>query len=273
MIKQKILAIAILLISALSLSAQEIPERPNPPRLVNDFANILSPAEENDLEQKLVGFDNSTSTQITVVTVKSLNGLTANEFAVTLGHKWGVGRKGKDNGVVILVKPKDQTKGHYYISTGYGVEGVLPDAIANQIGNNEMLPYFKQGDYYGGINAATKTIMEITKGEYTADAYVAQSRKSSPLAGLFIIVVIFFVVFILKGKQARGSQQTIGGSSLPFWAAMALFGSANRHSGSYNNFRSGSGDFGGFGGFGGGGGGFGGFGGGGFGGGGAGGSW
>lgn len=269
MIKKQLLAFAILIASIVSISAQEIPERPNPPRLINDFADILTPNEENELERKLVNFDNTSSTQVTVVTVKSLNGLTSNEFAVTLGQKWGVGRTGKDNGVVILIKPKDATKGEYYISTGYGVEGVLPDAIAAQIGRNEMLPFFKAGDYFGGIDAATNTIMEITKGEYTADAYAAKANSSSPFAGLFIIITIFIIVFILKGKQAQGNQQTMGGSSLPFWAALGLLASSNRHSGSFGNFRSGSGDFGGFGG----GGGFGGFGGGGFGGGGAGGSW
>jgi uncharacterized protein len=250
--------------------AQDIPDPMQPPRLVNDFAGILSSDQVNALESKLVAFDDSTSTQIAVVTVKSLNGYDKNDFAQRLGQKWGIGQKGKKNGVVVLVKPKyTNEKGEASIQTGYGLEGILPDAICKRIVDDEMIPLFKQGDYYGGIDRATTVIMSITKGEYTADQY--KKKKAGKLGGGIIIPIIIMVIVFLLIRGGRGGPRSFG-RNLPWWTTLFLLGSMNRgHSGTWGNFQSGSGDFGGFGG--GGGGGFGGFGGGSFGGGGAGGSW
>ena len=107
-----------------SVFSQNIPERPSPPRLVNDFAGMLKPDEVRMLEQKLVAFDDSTSTQIAIVTVPTLNGYDKADYAQQLGEKWGIGQKGRNNGVLILVKPKTpDSRGEVQISTGYGVEG------------------------------------------------------------------------------------------------------------------------------------------------------
>ena len=261
--------IIILFLVGTRLQAQDIPDPPQPPRLVNDFAGILSADEANRLENKLVEFNDSTSTQIAVVIVKSLNGYEVNDFTQRLGQKWGIGQKGKKNGIVLLVKPKyPNEKGEYSIQSGYGLEGVLPDATCKRIEENEMLPEFRKGDYYTGIEKATSTIMSITKGEFTADQYNKRKGKSSPY-GILIPFIIMAVVFILI-RGSRGGTQSIGGKNLPFWTTLFLLGSMGRggHSGSWNDFSSGGGGFGG-----GGGGGFGGFGGGSFGGGGAGGSW
>ena len=108
--KFKPFLLVILLISQVvfsSLQAQDIPDKPVPPRLVNDFAGMLSRQEVNALEQKLVAFNDSTSTQIAIVTVNSLNGYDKVDFADRLGEKWGIGHKGKDNGILILVKPRN----------------------------------------------------------------------------------------------------------------------------------------------------------------------
>ena len=126
---KKVINILVLSFSLLILKgfSQEIPEPMSPPRLVNDFAGILNSGEIRHLEQKLVNFDDSSSSQILVVTVKSLNGLTKEEFADRLGEKWGVGQKGKNNGVVVLIKPKyGNEKGQARISVGYGLEGAIP---------------------------------------------------------------------------------------------------------------------------------------------------
>ena len=251
-----------------SVSGQEIPARPEPPRLVNDFAGVLTGDEVQSLERKLVMFNDSTSTQIVVVIVKSLNGYDKNEFARLIGERWGVGQKGKNNGAVLLVKPKyPNEKGEACIQTGYGLEGVIPDALAKRIYENEMLPNFKNGNYYAGIESATSTMISLAKGEYTADQYNKRTSKKSSPFGLLIPIIIIGVVFMLiRGSRAQGMSV---GKSIPFWTAFWLLGSMGRgHSGSWNDFSSGSGGFGG-----GGGGGFGGFGGGSFGGGGAGGSW
>lgn len=242
----------------------QIPERPSPPRLVNDFANVLSQDEYNQLESTLEQFARETSTQIVVVTVNDLDDYQPYDYAVRLGENWGVGQQGKDNGIIILVKPKEaNSDGQVYVATGYGLEGVLPDAVVNRaVVDNEMIPHFKENNYYQGIAGGAKVIMDITRGEYTAEQYqeyYAQERGGG-LPVLFFIILFFVVFPILRGRRRRFYSP---GRSLPFWVAMGMMSGRNSHHGSFNNFSSGGGNFGGFGGFGGGS----------FGGGGAGGSW
>ncbi|HZX61838.1 MAG TPA: TPM domain-containing protein [Bacteroidales bacterium] len=260
---KKILFLPVFIIFTITLSAQDIPERPVPPRLVNDYAAVLSPDEAVRLEQKLVSFNDSTSTQIVLVIVKSLNGYDENDYAQRLGQKWGVGQKGSNNGVVILVKPKyPNEKGEVSIQSGYGLEGVLPDITCKQIVENEMIPKFAQGDYYGGVSAGIAVVMSITKGEFTAGQYGKRARQQKPYGILVPIIILMIIVFWIR--MSRGGTHSVG-KSIPFWTSLFLLGSMGRGgSGSWGNFQSGGGD---------GGGGFGGFGGGGFGGGGAGGSW
>lgn len=244
--------------------AQDIPERPSPPRLVNDFAGLLAPEQISALERKLVDFNDSTSTQIAIITVKSLNGYDKADFTYRLAEKWGVGQKGKDNGVVILVKPRmGNEKGEAFIASGYGLEDVIPDAVCKRIVDNEMIPKFRERDYYAGLDEAVTVIMDLAKGKYTAAQYT-KKQKAGP-AGLIVPVIILMVV-LFAIRAGRSSSHSIG-KSLPWWMALWMLSSTGRgHSGSWGNFSGGSG-------FGGGGGGFGGFGGGSFGGGGAGGSW
>ena len=257
---KKILFLPVFIIFTITLSAQDIPERPVPPRLVNDYAAVLSPDEAVRLEQKLVSFNDSTSTQIVLVIVKSLNGYDENDYAQRLGQKWGVGQKGSNNGVVILVKPKyPNEKGEVSIQSGYGLEGVLPDITCKQIVENEMIPKFAQGDYYGGVSAGIAVVMSITKGEFTAGQYGKRARQQKPYGILVPIIILMIIVFWIR--MSRGGTHSVG-KSIPFWTSLFLLGSMGRGgSGSWGNFQSGGGDGGG------------GFGGGGFGGGGAGGSW
>ena len=258
-----IFAFAIFQISAFA----QVPDRPNPPRLVNDFAQVLSQNEYNSLEGALEEFARQTSTQILVVTVDDLEGNDPGDYAFRLGEKWGVGQKGKDNGIVILLKPKKgSSKGQIFVATGYGLEGVLPDAIVNStVVDNEMIPRFKKDDYYGGLVSGIKVIMDITRGEYTATQYQQKvaEQKSGGLPFFIIFILIFIIFPILRGRRRRFYS---AGGSLPFWIGLGMMSGRGSHHGSFNNFSSGSGSFGG-------GGGFGGFGGGSFGGGGAGGSW
>jgi uncharacterized protein len=250
---------------------QEIPDPMSPPRLVNDFANILTPSQIRHLEQKLVNFDDSSSSQIVVVLVKSLNGLTKEEFADRIGEKWGVGQKGKNNGVVVLVKPKyGNDRGEVRISVGYGLEGAIPDALGKRITEIEMIPYFKQGDYFTGIDKATSTLISLAKGEYTADQYRKDTGGNA--AGILVPVIIIILIIIFMRRNS-GNHYTTGSKGTSMWTALWLASMMGNKGGrgSWGDFRSGGGNFGGWGG--GGGGGFGGFGGGSFGGGGAGGSW
>ncbi|MBL7137650.1 MAG: TPM domain-containing protein [Bacteroidales bacterium] len=264
----KIIILTLLLCDGILAVSQDIPLRPEPPRLVNDLAGILTPEQVQQLERKLVNFNDSTSTQIAVVTVSSLNGYDKADFAFRIGEQWGVGQKGKNNGIVVLVKPKyGEERGEAYIAVGYGLEGVIPDAIGKRIVEYEMIPNFKENNYFGGLDAGTTTLMELASGEFTADQYVKKTQ-SKPYAIFIPILVLLFIFFLIRSSRARSHSV---GKSIPFWTAFWLLGSMGGHSGNWKNFSSGGGSFGG-GSFGGGGG-FGGFGGGSFGGGGAGGSW
>ncbi len=262
MIRQ-IFALLFIGLSWFAALSQEIPPRPDPPRLVNDLAGMLDAGQAAELESMLVRFNDSTSNQIVVLTVNDLKGAEPSEFAFKVGKEWGVGQKEMNNGVVMLIKPSGQgSKGQIFIATGKGLEGAIPDAIAKRIIEKEMIPAFKQGDYYGGIRAGLEVIMKLAAGEITTDQYAGKGKKSGQWTALIPILLIILVFIFFNNN--RNKHQHIGGS-IPFWTWLMLFGSmGGGRSGGWS---------GGSGGFGGGGGGFGGFGGGGFGGGGAGGSW
>lgn len=249
-----------------ALMAQDLPERPK--RLVNDYAGLLNSQEVNYLERKLVNYNDTTSTQITVLIVNSLNGYDIVDYAQRVGQKWGAGQKGKDNGVIIVIKPKTASgKGEVNIDVGYGLEPIIPDITAQRIIDNEMIPHFKNDDYIGGLDAATNVIIALAAGQFSADEY-NKGNGGGSAGGFFIPIIVLIIVISMINRRRRGTYSTgAGGSSLPLWTALWLGSTMGRgHGGSWNNFNSGSGGFGG-------GGGFGGFGGGGFGGGGASGSW
>jgi len=273
--KNKVYIYLLLVIITLSFGLQSsllgqptIPNRPNPPRLVNDFAEILSIGQKRSLESKLVAYNDSTSTQITLVTVKSLGGEEASFFAFQLGEKWGVGQKDEDNGIIILIAPNERKT---FIATGYGAEGALPDAYAKRIVEDVMLPEFKKGDYFGGINKAIVSIKQYLRGEFTT-VQISESTKAHPLIPLLIMlaVFIFFVILFsyIASKQKSDGYIYSGKGVKPFNGSQW---GGNTYGGNRGGF--GGGSSGGFGGGSSGGGGFGGFGGGSFGGGGAGGSW
>lgn len=244
----------VLLGSIFSLYAQNLPEAPN--QLVTDYTGTLSRSETQALEQKLLAFEDSTSTQIAVVLIRTTDGYDVADYAVRLGQKWGVGGKKYNNGVILLAALEDRT---VTIQTGYGMEGALPDIIAHRIIQNEIRPHFSQQQYYQGLDAATNAIIAYTKGEYKADPRDQREHgEGVPVILIVIIAVVIISLFSKGGGGGRGGRVMTGrGASDVFWWTL-LSGMG----------RGGGGGSGGFGG-----GGFGGFGGGGFGGGGASGRW
>jgi uncharacterized protein len=235
----------------------EFPPRPAGPVL--DQGEMLSSTQEQRLARKLAAFEDTTSTAVVVVTVQSLDGAPIADYAVALGREWGVGQSERDNGVVLLVSRGDR---QMFIATGYGVEGALPDAIANRIVERIITPAFRQGQFYAGIDRGTDAIIQATKGEYEA---AERARSSSgddgmPMALIFTLLILAYFVGTSffrgggGGKKSRRSRRRHGDMPVIIWGGGGRGG-------------------GGGGSFGGGGGGFGGFGGGSFGGGGAGGSW
>jgi uncharacterized protein len=263
----RILLVLLLLFNGFGLLAQGIekymPARPNPPRLVNDFLDILTPAQEEALEKKLVAYDDSTSNQVAVVTIGDIGDYDVVEFAAELGRKWGVGGKDYNNGVVLLILiDKQRNKRKVAIATGYGLEGALPDYTTKEIIETEILPNFKASDIYRGLDEGTDAIIKAAEGTYKAPANYNKRKKSG--GGNIVVAVIIFIVImiILSNINRRGGGGMVSrrgyrrwNDTPPIWW-----------------FPSGGGG-GGWGGGGGGGGGFGGFGGGSFGGGGSSGSW
>jgi uncharacterized protein len=250
-------------------AAQDIPDPMQPPRMVNDFSGLLDAGRRNSLEKILQDFYYETSTQIYIVILDDLGGYDISDFSFRLGEKWGIGTKGRDNGILILLNPSpDRQHGDAYIATGYGLEGAVPDITCNHIVTYDLIPHFRQLDYYGGLLAASQTIMDLTRGEYTADEYLARKQQSGPGPIGLVFMIPFIIIILSIFGRARTRRYSSAGHNLPFWLALfMLSGSGSSHRGSFGNFSSGSHGFGGFGG------GFGGGGGGSFGGGGAGGSW
>jgi uncharacterized protein len=262
-----LLALAVILynISGVIVFSQDIPEKPVTPRLVNDFAGMLSPDEINSLEQRLVAFNDSTSTQIAIVTVTTLMGYDKADYAQRLAEKWGIGQKGRNNGILILVKPKTpDSRGEVFIAQGYGLEGVIPDITCAEIVDNDILPAFRKNDYYSGLSNAINTLMALARGEFSAEEYGQRGKKNAGQhmpVGL-ILFIIFIVILLISRGTGGSNKKNISTGGLPFWMLLGMMNSGRgSHGGSWGGFS------------GGGGGGFGGFGGGSFGGGGAGGSW
>ncbi len=236
----------------------KIPELPSRPDLVYDYAGVLTSGQKAELSQKLIAYNDSTSTQILVCIVKTLDGDDINYVGARWGEKWGVGQKGNNNGILLLIASDDR---RLAIQTGRGTEDAMTDKTSSIIINQYMVPYLKNGDYYGAINSGTDQIINVLLGKFKAKPK-SDDISDEAVSGLAIAIFIFLLIL--------------------FFALM----SKNRGNGTYydrrgkrndDDYWGGGGGFFGGGGFGGGssggGGGFGGFGGGSFGGGGASGSW
>lgn len=259
---KKTILILLVLPLAWQAIAQEFPPLPNPPRLVIDYTGILSKSEQESLESKLTAYNDSTSTQIAVVIISTTGGYPVSQYAFQLGEKWGIGQKGKNNGALILVAKDDR---EVFIATGYGLEGAIPDALAKRIVELQIVPAFKQGQFYRGLNEATDTMIKLAAGEYTADDL--KPRFPYELVIIFGIFAIIMVIGIYASYRKAKKYAMTNGVDLN--TAWRMINAARRaQSGSWGSFTSRRGSFGG-----GSSGGFGGFGGGSFGGGGAGGRW
>ena len=255
---KKIFLVFFFFIGFQSAFSQNIESKPNPPRAVNDFAHLLEPFQAQALEQKLDAYNDSTSSAIVIITVPNLDGYDIAEVSLKYLRDWGIGAKGKNNGVVIMVS-KAEHKAR--IETGYGMEGVLPDILAKQIIDERMIPFFKNNDYYGGFNNAVDAIIKAAAGEYKADPNA--DKKGSPFGSIILLVVIFLIIiFIFSGRgggggggsymSRKGSRSFLDG--LPWFLMGSMLGGGGGRGGDGGGFGGGGGGFGGggFGGFGGG---------------------
>jgi uncharacterized protein len=260
-----LLTLALIFSQALAF-AQGIPAKPDPMRLVNDYTgNTLPKAELNALEQKMLAYEDSTSTQVSILIVETLNGYEVVDFAQQTGQSWGIGRADKENGVFIVVSINDRKAA---IVTGYGMEGSITDAATFTIREDYMNPRFEEGNFYKGLDDATTVIFQLASGEYTADEVAGGTNRGSGGKGFpfgLLFILFFFIIPGLVGKRRKGS---FGSRGIPWWALLMMGSGGGGNRNNWDSFKGGGGGFGG-----GGGGGFGGFGGGSFGGGGSGGSW
>ncbi len=258
-VAQFLLITFLFLLSHLGFSQFEIPKKPDFQTSVYDYAKLLSDSEKSQLEEKLIKYSDSTTTQIVVVTVETINGEDIGILAPKWGHEWGVGQAKEDNGIFILLAKEER---EIWIAPGYGVEDRLVAGINGEIIRNFIIPEFKAGSYYNGLDKGADEIFKVLTGKYKG------TRKSDKIGKnikpIVVFIIIFIIIIILASRNKGGkSGNSIGGPSLLDIIILSNMG------------RSSGGGFGGFGGgSSGGGGGFGGgFGGGGFSGGGAGGSW
>ena len=233
-----------------NFDAKSILQRPSgKPSLVNDFAGMLSRGEADQIERKLVQFDDSSSIQIAVVIIPQLGEYEIADFNVQLLRAWGVGNKKTNNGAVLLISKEDH---RINIATGYGLEGALPDITCKHIIDQVIVPNFKNNLYFKGIDEGTDAIIKATKGEYKAPE--GYGKGSSNLKGIifFIVFIIIIILSIISRGGGGGSYMSRGGFGPLFWASFLGGGGFGGGGGGSD---SGGGGFGGFGGGSGGGGG------------------
>ena len=230
---------------------------------VYDYANLLSDTERNVLTEKLLKYHDSTSTQIVIVSISSLKGYDIADIAVKWAHSWGIGQEKEDNGLFILISKNDRK---IDIETGYGIEYLLTDGLAKRVIDRVIVPEFKKGSYYKGLDKGTNVIIDILAGEYKNTNPKSESEANFPWAFIiFIIIWIIIIILAKSNKNKPNSNNRKGGRSISDDIFRSIIFSSGGSSGGFGG-SSGGGSFG-SGGFGGG------FGGGGFGGGGASGSW
>ena len=246
--KKTIFLFSFLLLFFVDNTKGEIPLPPNPPRLVNDFASLFTAQQLQHLESLLVTFNDSTSNVICIVTVNELAGYDAAEFAYRIGEDWGVRDKKQRNGIVFLIKPRNNTSGEVYIAVGYDLEGVLPDAKVKRIIDQNIIPHFKNGHYYEGVEEALSVMFPLISGEISE-----KREKNSPFWPLFLFLGFLSVFFILSIIASRKNKNKGGGNSSSKngdFTRRIWMGNMSSGSGGRGGF---SGGFGGYGGGGGGG--------------------
>ena len=242
---KKLFLILFSFFSFVLVDAQNVLPKPNPPHLVNDAAGVLSPEQVEILERKLVALDDSTSNQIAVVLIKTLGDYAVEDYAVKLFREWGIGNKKTNNGVLIIAAIDDRK---VWIEVGYGLEGAIPDVTASSIYRNELVPEFRQQNYYRGIDNAINALTKAAVGEYK----LKKERKENNGKGGSSIITFLFILFAVIMLLSRGGRGGSGGGGLGSIANAVLISSllnGGRGGGSgWGGGDSGGGGFGGFGG-------------------------
>lgn len=250
-------AIAFLLLHQLGFAQYDIPKKPSFQTSVYDYANILEASQKKQLEEKLIRYSDSTTTQIVVITIEDLQGEDIGILTPKWAQEWGIGQAKEDNGILILLSKNDRK---IWISPGYGVEDRLTAGIGGEITRNIIIPEFKAGSYYNGLDKGADAIFDVLKGKYKGER---KGNNDSGGGKIIFFIILFIIIIVILSRNKRGGGNS-GRFSGPDLGDIIILSSLGR--GGFGGGGSSGGGFGG-GGFGGG------FGGGGFSGGGSGGSW
>jgi uncharacterized protein len=235
------LALALVFFTRLAQSAETIP--PKPEKYFNDYTHSVSPASAERLNQRLTQFERDTSNQILVtIYPKMQSDSDLADYTQRIAQSWQVGQKDKNNGAVLFVFKDDRKM---FLQVGYGLEGVLPDALAKRIIEDEIKPHFKNGNLDGGVSAGVEAILQATRGEYKGvgrtinDSRGRNSGKRTSPA-FIIFAIIFIIVF---GRLMPRRRSRYYGSSGYGWSSGGWGGGSS--GGSSGGFSSGGGSFGG----------------------------
>lgn len=225
-----------------SLYAQDVLKKKYSDKAVQDYVGLLSPSETNALNQKLTAYADSTSTGIAIAITNSVED-DINYYAAQVLTSWGLGQKGKDNGVLMLMDIKQRK---IAISTGYGVEHLLTDALSKRIIENNILPEFKKGNYYGGLDQGSTAIIQVLEGAYTN----TNPKNDIDISSILPIIIFIIIILLLANKKQGGSGNRGHRSSGMDFSDIIILSNMGR--GGFGRSSGGGFGGGGFGGFGGG---------------------
>jgi uncharacterized protein len=237
--------LALILLAAGLRAAEMIP--PAPRDHFNDYAGVIDPAVARQLNEELAQFERDSSNQIVVVVFpKMQSGSTASDYTFRVAQEWGVGTKGRSNGAAMFVFIQDR---EMYIQVGYGLEGVLPDALCRQIIANDITPKFRTGDYTGGLTTGVSAMIAAAKGEYRGSGQTVRENRrggersfgSRTFAMWFVIVML---VFSFRAALRRRSVYSGTGRN-DTWSGGGWGGGGGRGGGGGGTFSGGGGSFGG----------------------------
>ncbi|GAA3648990.1 TPM domain-containing protein [Flavivirga jejuensis] len=246
-VKQKSIIISLFLtfFALGTISAQyKIPKRPSNKKqtFVYDYTNpkLLSKKDSIELAVKLRKYSDTTSTQIVVAIINSTEGEYINFLGAQWLKEWGIGQVKKDNGILILLAKNDRKIG---INTGYGIEHLLTDALSKRIIERDIIPYFKQNDYYGGLSRGTDAIFEVLNGEYQGTRKSNNSDFPGKLIFIFIFIFIIILISVSKNRRGGGGNRGNRSSGVDILEAIILsnMGRGNYRSGSSGGFGGNSG--------------------------------
>jgi uncharacterized protein len=222
------------------LSAQDLPSEPK--GHVNDYADFLTTAQEQQLETKLRNYRDTTTTIIAVANLQNLGGISIEETATTLFNEWKMWEGNKDNGILIVVAQEER---EVRIEVGYGLEGAIPDVMAGRIIREIITPSFKKGDYFEGLDRATSAIIQLASGEYTEQ--LAEDSSSDKNDMVSFIIFMLFIIFVIYSSARRGGgkgegrrRSTLGSGGFIFLGGGG-FGGGSSGGGGFGGFSGGGG--------------------------------